>query len=706
MIGFTKEDLASIRASELFDAEWYLANNPDVRALGIDPAEHYLWLGARLGRLPSPRFDGEAYAARHLDAAVTDVNPLLHHLRRRGRRATAQTAPRAPEAPAVTPPSSVPAPLNASTYWSGRPFRYRPVEELRATIGDYLLERAKRPAGAPRIAFFSAICGGFETQKVHERLDPRVDYVLFVDRPTPALDLCAMRATPYHCADPRRAARFVKTHPHRLLAGYDVAVWLDSNIVIRGPEPYAMLDAFLASDRAVACIPHPRRSSVFEEGAECIARGMDDREILEAQLARYRGAGFDCDDLIETNLMMLKLRDPRVADFLDGWWAEIERGSRRDQISVNRALAQAKLDWLPLTEKRTSTRNHPDFALLEHDPAAGNLDEVVGALATGTFDPLSGPSFRSVRDRRLEAVRGLPVDIVVCVHDALDDVKLCLASLQAAKGHARQRIILVDDGSGAETAAFLAEHADAHDDVRLIRNEQAVGYTRAANIGLRASDAEVVIILNSDTIVTADWAEKMAEALLSTERGGIVGPMSNAASHQSIPDHLGTRDQTAINVLPPSLSPEDLNRACEDWSGADTLPLTPLVHGFCFGVSRSLIDAIGLFDEESFPRGYGEENDYCLRAADAGFALVVATHTYVFHAKSRSYVGPERIRLMQAGGQTLRTLHGRARVERAVASMRSNPVLAGLREAAAALYASATGTRPAAPPLPAAEPRG
>ena len=80
---FTGQDVEAIRQSELFDGEWYLANNADVRALGMDPAEHYLWLGARLGRQPSERFDGNAYAARHPGAALDGVNPLLHYIRQR-----------------------------------------------------------------------------------------------------------------------------------------------------------------------------------------------------------------------------------------------------------------------------------------------------------------------------------------------------------------------------------------------------------------------------------------------------------------------------------------------------------------------------------------------------------------------------------------------------------------------------------------------
>jgi len=123
-----------------------------------------------------------------------------------------------------------------------------------------------------------------------------------------------------------------------------------------------------------------------------------------------------------------------------------------------------------------------------------------------------------------------------------------------------------------------------------------------------------------------------------------------------------------------------MDRWCEEWTVGSILPKVPLIHGFCFGIKRQVMDRIGLFDEENFPDGYGEENDYCFRATDAGFDLAVATHTYVFHAKSQSYPADERIRLMSAGMTALKAKHGAERVERAVLTMNSNPILQVFRD--------------------------
>ncbi|NUB46518.1 glycosyltransferase [Fertoebacter nigrum] len=73
--------IEDVRRCDLFDASWYMAQYPDVARLGMDPAEHYLWLGARLGRDPSPAFDSKAYLKLNPDVARVGMNPLLHYLR-------------------------------------------------------------------------------------------------------------------------------------------------------------------------------------------------------------------------------------------------------------------------------------------------------------------------------------------------------------------------------------------------------------------------------------------------------------------------------------------------------------------------------------------------------------------------------------------------------------------------------------------------
>lgn len=84
-----------IAGSPLFDAEWYLAQNPDVAKRSDDPVLHYICFGAREGRAPGPIFDGAEYLAANPDVADSNVNPLVHYIVRghRENRLTTIAAP-------------------------------------------------------------------------------------------------------------------------------------------------------------------------------------------------------------------------------------------------------------------------------------------------------------------------------------------------------------------------------------------------------------------------------------------------------------------------------------------------------------------------------------------------------------------------------------------------------------------------------------
>jgi len=269
------------------------------------------------------------------------------------------------------------------------------------------------------------------------------------------------------------------------------------------------------------------------------------------------------------------------------------------------------------------------------------------------------------------------------VHNALGVTMACLESVARHRDPALHRIIIVDDGSSTETATWLSGFADEQAHTVLIRHETARGFSGAANAGLRASTGEMVVVLNSDTEVSADWIVKMADWMFRPDGVGIVGPLSNAASHQSLPrtapsDDERARGQTVFNELPTGFTIDGVNQRLEQHARHRPLR-TSMVHGFCFAVRREVIERVGLLDEVNFPRGYGEEFDYCFRIADAGWSAVVATNTYIWHAKTQSFSADERARLGPIGIATVERIHGPDRKAMASAILSRSPELARLR---------------------------
>ncbi len=271
---------------------------------------------------------------------------------------------------------------------------------------------------------------------------------------------------------------------------------------------------------------------------------------------------------------------------------------------------------------------------------------------------LQYPQMNGMYREELFAIDGkiTTVTVVVCIHNAIYDVEECLLALWDKRTYPYE-IILVDDGSDEETRNYVLKFAEITG-AKLIRNEEALGYTRSANKGLRAATGDYIILLNSDTIVTEGWVEKMVTCFRKNAKAGIVSPLSNAASYQSVPEiHDFETGTWKINRLAPGITLEMMGQIVE-MASEHSYPQVSVLNGFCFMISRSVIDTIGYLDEENFPRGYGEEVDYCLRAREAGFELCVADDVYIFHEKTKSFTSKTRKKLSEASKDILINKHG------------------------------------------------
>ena len=76
-------------------------------------------------------------------------------------------------------------------------------------------------------------------------------------------------------------------------------------------------------------------------------------------------------------------------------------------------------------------------------------------------------------------------------------------------------------------------------------------------------------------------------------------------------------------------------------------PRITVAVGFCMYIKRSVIDDIGVFDAETFGRGYGEENDFCNRAEQAGYHHVMCDDTFVYHKGTASFDTEEKKKLLE-----------------------------------------------------------
>ena len=562
-----------------------------------------------------------------------------------------------------------------------------------------LLERVRKYLKASKskkknVVVYTAICNNYDVLKIPEFLCPDWDYVCFTDRAQYPGEHCwEIRHFDYIHEDSTRTARYVKTHPHIYFNNYEYSIWIDAHILVKSNFLEEFLNSFIKNQQLFAAIPHPYRNCTYQEANICSQQEKDDKDTIEEQTTHYQQEGLPYElGLIETGVMIRKHNDNCIRNLHNLWWEEIEKYSKRDQLSVMFALWKTDLKWIPLMKKGRSTRNHPGFGFFQHGLRSTTRDipYQIPSFLPKEFAFEQTPFWHSKTkpyDRNsLKSISAFPIDIVICVHNALEHVKNCINSVlvNLLPSH---KIIIVDDGSDYDTWDYLKQIAAQNHSITLVRHEIAKGYTKSANLGMQIADAEFVILLNSDTIVSPDWALKLLQTAMSSNLIGVVGPMSNAASWQSLPFVKDPKNGgMIINELPEGKTVADMDKFCEQYGWFGHFPRVPLINGFCYGIKREVIDAIGYFDEEAFPKGYGEEDDYSMRALNAGFTHALATHCYVFHAKSKSFGAETRSVLAEAGGNALRARHGEKRIKRAVISLNFHPFLKRLRAYAGEYY--------------------
>jgi GT2 family glycosyltransferase len=218
----------------------------------------------------------------------------------------------------------------------------------------------------------------------------------------------------------------------------------------------------------------------------------------------------------------------------------------------------------------------------------------------------------------------LPVDIVIPVHNGLKELKLCMESVISTTDLSFHRLILIDDRSTDEKTVAYLRHLDTSGrNMTVLFNDSNLGFVKTVNRGMTGSCNDV-ILLNSDTVVTNGWVEKLQRAAYSRRGVATVTPFSNHANHCSIPEPL------KYNFLPDDFTIPSFGEFVE-YVSLRYYPEIPSGSGFCLYVTRAALSTVGLFDEELFEKGYGEETDFCLRARKAGFVNLLDDATFIYH---------------------------------------------------------------------------
>lgn len=263
-----------------------------------------------------------------------------------------------------------------------------------------------------------------------------------------------------------------------------------------------------------------------------------------------------------------------------------------------------------------------------------------GAIAASTLpDKASLPQDYAAFAQRLSR-NYAPLLIIVPIFNALDALRECVTSVLEYTNGA-YRLALINDGSSDPAVSIFLAELQGYPNTEIYSNDRNLGFTNTVNRGLAMAGNSDVVILNSDTVVGPGWNSSLRIAAYWYQNGGTATAVSNNAGPYSVPRAAGK------NLIPESYSRQQWARALNQ--GATRSYVTaPTGHGFCMYIRNDCMSAVGKLDANAFPRGYGEENDFCLRAGSMGWVHVLDQSTYIYHRSSASF-GGEKDSLLKQG---------------------------------------------------------
>ncbi|MCO5297211.1 MAG: glycosyltransferase family 2 protein [Fimbriimonadaceae bacterium] len=207
-------------------------------------------------------------------------------------------------------------------------------------------------------------------------------------------------------------------------------------------------------------------------------------------------------------------------------------------------------------------------------------------------------------------------------------------------------IIIVDNASSDDTVARVRALALGRP-VQLIQSERNLGYSAGANVGIRASQSEHLLLLNPDAMIWPGTLRRLA-VRFEDPQVGAVGPVSNAcAGDQYVGFHLPQDARSG-------LSHDELRIRLQVEMAGRTM-LTKLLIGFCLLLRRSVLDKVGLLDEALFLGS--DDLDLSWRLTMNGYRLAIARDVYVEHRSGTSFKSLPPKRVQQLLNQSSLAMH-------------------------------------------------
>ena len=220
--------------------------------------------------------------------------------------------------------------------------------------------------------------------------------------------------------------------------------------------------------------------------------------------------------------------------------------------------------------------------------------------------------------------------VIIPIYKNLEITKRAIESALPDIKKNKSELILINDCSPTEKMKETLNqiHNENKEFITLITNDKNLGFVKSVNKAFKLVKKTDVIILNSDVITPKNWLTILLKESNKYPLLGTLTPLSNNSTITSFPlPNIGSELLLDFNV-------DDINNLFKT-----DLPSvkTHTGVGFCMLIKQKCFEKTGFFNEELFGKGYGEENDYCLRAIKKGFQNYITPNLYCHHVGNVSF---------------------------------------------------------------------
>jgi O-antigen biosynthesis protein len=599
----------------LFDAEYYLASNPDVASTRMNPFLHFIIFGAFEGRKPHPLFDAGYYLRKYPDVAEAEVNPLAHYLKHgaaEGRqphplfdpdyglthkvdRDAAGVNPLVQFARSAHSPESV-----LYSWWVSLEARQAlprlvasPRFSLLMEVSEARLEWLKETVASVQaqsdVCWELLICdnasgesGLREYLDFAERSDARIRVIHLRDKldPSLALNQAAALTTGDYLAVIGQEDRLARDALHWL------ATKAPADVI------YSDEDQLDESGDRVRPLFKPDWSPDLLLAGMYMGRIMAVSRIAWERCGGFRSGHGD-------------MRDYDLALRVTEWRTTVQH--------VPRVLYHSRS-----SREARATRT-----------GAAGLQCLAQALHRRRLaaEVEGGPPPHAFRLRWKSSQTKL-ASVIVCSRTP-HLLERCLTSLDKRTGYPKREVIVVHHLGGEASAleAVIARHAAKH-----VPYSGPFDFSRMNNLGAQAADGEILVFLNDDTeMLEPSWLDRLV-AQVERADVGIAGARllypSGTLQHGGVAigigggcGHIGRHTRNAP----------------EHWPWLEVTRDVSAVTGACLALRASLFRELGGFSE-AFPVNYNDI-DLCLRVRNAGYRVIYEAGAILRHYECQTRPG-------------------------------------------------------------------